>query len=68
MIIASSTPIKYSDQVPKGDSPLGDGPAYDEREHISLESAIAWGQSFETPITLSLYDEDDGIYAEEVKQ
>jgi hypothetical protein len=43
----------------------GEGPSYGEREHITLADAITWGQSFDTKVTLFLYDEDGGIYYHE---
>ena len=42
----------------------GEGPSYDEREHISLSDAVAWGESFDTPVTLYIYGPNDGIYCE----
>ena len=47
-----------SDQIEKWDT----GPDYAEREHISLETAIRWANDIPSPVTLYLYDEDDGIY------
>lgn len=41
----------------------GDGPSYDQREHITLADALAWANAFTVPVTLYVYDEDDGIYA-----
>ncbi len=52
---------KDSDQIRSG----GAGPAYEDREHITLAEAITWGQSFEAPVTLFVYDEDGGIYYED---
>jgi hypothetical protein len=40
-----------------------DGPDYEQREHISLEDAIAWANAFEAPVTLYIYDHDGGIYS-----
>lgn len=40
----------------------GDGPSYEEREHVSLADALAWGGTFTEPVTLYLYDKDGGIY------
>lgn len=37
---------------------------YDEMAGISLEEAIAWGNAFQYPVTLYLYDEGDGIPTE----
>lgn len=51
--------VKDSD---RSDSVLG-GPDYDELEHITFAAALAWGNSFEAPVTLFVYDEDGGIYA-----
>ena len=53
--------VKDADQV----TPMGYGPSYDEREHISLADAITWAGSFESPVTLYLYDKDGGIYVTE---
>jgi hypothetical protein len=46
-----------ADQVP-----TDKGPDYEEKEHITLAEALSWGESFSTPVTLFLYDEDAGIY------
>ena len=43
------------------------GPAYEEREHISLQAAIEWAQTFKSPVTLYLYDRDGGIYVSKKK-
>ena len=43
----------------------GEGPSYEAREHISLSTAIAWGQAFEAPVTLFIYDKDGGIFRED---
>jgi hypothetical protein len=40
-----------------------DGPIYQEKEHVTLENAIAWAAGFLTPVTLYIYDWDDGLYA-----
>ena len=42
--------------------PNDGGPDYSEREHITLSDAVSWAESYSTPVTLYLYDEDDGIY------
>lgn len=34
---------------------------YDERAGLSLEEALAWGATFQYPVTLYLYDEGDGV-------
>jgi hypothetical protein len=47
-----------ADQAPKHDH----DPMYEEREHITLNEAIRWAESFSSKVTLYLYDEDDGIY------
>ena len=39
---------------------LKEGPDYAEKEHISLTAAIEWAQSFTDPITLFIYDENEG--------
>jgi len=39
-----------------------EGPDYEEREHITLEEAIAWANSYSEPVTLYVYDEDGGLY------
>lgn len=39
-----------------------DGPSYDQKEHITLQEAIAWANSFASPVTLYIYDQDGGIY------
>ena len=54
---------KDSDQVPSDD-----GPRYAEREHISVQAAIEWAQSYKTPVTLYLYDRDGGIYVTKTKK
>lgn len=56
---------KDSDRVPSSGDP---GPSYEEREHISLQAAITWAQSFKTPVTLYLYDRDGGIYVAKKKK
>lgn len=38
------------------------GPDYAQKEHTSLAEAIQWATTFAEPVTLYLYDEDDGIY------
>lgn len=38
------------------------GPAYEEKEHTTVVEAIHWANRFPAPVTLYLYDEDDGIY------
>ena len=45
-----------------------DGPDYREKEHITLEEAVLWGNSFSEKVTLFVYDEDRGIYATVVKR
>jgi N-acetyl-beta-hexosaminidase len=52
--------VKDADQVASRD-----GPDYDQREHVSLAAALAWGASFAADVTLYLHDEDGGIYEEE---
>jgi hypothetical protein len=54
---------KDSDQIDGPDQ----GPAYLQREHISLAEAIIWGGQFPAPVTLFIYDEDGGIYPHPVK-
>ena len=39
-----------------------DGPDYQEREHISLAEAIEWANTFKNPVTLYIWDQDNGIY------
>jgi hypothetical protein len=43
-------------------SPAEDGPNYAQMEHVALSDAVTWADSFAWPVTLFLYDEDDGIY------
>src|SRR5262245_48062562 len=51
---------KDSDQAPPMEL-IGLG--YDERENISLAGAIEWAQGLHYPVTLYLYDLEDGIRA-----
>ena len=53
-----------SDQAPANDRC---GPGYAEREHISVQAAIEWAQTFAAPVTLYLYDRDGGIYVSKKK-
>jgi hypothetical protein len=48
--------VEDSDKVEKED-----GPAYEDREDISLSDAVEWANAFETPVTLYLYDQGKGI-------
>jgi hypothetical protein len=41
-----------------------DDVAFEQREAISLEAAVAWAAGQAGPVTLFLYDEDDGIVPE----
>ena len=50
--------VTDADQVDGGYPGVG----YDEKEHITVASAIAWACLHEAAVTLYLYDEDDGIY------
>ncbi len=50
--------VEDADQILKASG----GPSYEQREHITLASAIRWADSFLAPVTLYLYEEDDGIY------
>lgn len=38
---------------------------YAESEHVSLHEAIEWASMHHDDVTLYLYDEDGGIYADE---
>jgi hypothetical protein len=50
--------VKDADQ-----SMVDDGPSYAEKEHITVTEAVVWANSFQNPVTLYIYDEDQGIYA-----
>ena len=50
--------VNDADQTPSCEN---NGPAYEEREHISLIEAVIWASAFAEPVTLFLYDEDAGI-------
>jgi len=45
-----------SDQAPKADGES----EYEERRQLSVAGAIDWAQAFGFPVTLFLYDDDDG--------
>lgn len=51
-----------SDQVVKPAEGEDDGPDYEEREHVTVQEAFQWADSFPQLVTLYLYDWDDGIY------
>lgn len=40
---------------------LDDDVLYDERRSIPLSRAVQWAMEHETPVTLYLYDEGDGL-------
>ncbi|MCL2716822.1 MAG: hypothetical protein FWD68_20255 [Alphaproteobacteria bacterium] len=48
---------KDAEQVDGKEEPL-----CEEREHITLEAAIAWANSYSEPVTLYVYHEDGGLY------
>lgn len=54
-----------ADQVLANGEP---GPGYAQREHVSLQAAIKWAQTFAAPVTLYLYDKDGGIYVYKTKK
>lgn len=53
-----------SDRAEGADNWMG----YDEREHISLSSAMEWAMTHADELTLYLYDEDRGIYPSRFSQ
>jgi hypothetical protein len=52
--------VKDADQAERAYKGIG----YDEQEHVSLAAAVVWAQRFDHAVTLYIYDEDSGIYAE----
>jgi hypothetical protein len=52
--------VTDSDKAPVS----ADDVAFDQREAISLEAAVAWAAGQSGPVTLFLYDEGDGIVPE----
>lgn len=50
--------VKDADQAGGEDAWMG----YDEREHITLNDALAWAATTPDEVTLFLYDEDGGLY------
>jgi hypothetical protein len=57
----------HDNRCEDADQTDAEGPPYIEYERLSVAEALMLGQMFAGEVTLFLYDEDGGIYAEASK-
>lgn len=53
---------KDADKAPRNPKLDAAWMGYDEKEHVSVNAAVAWASRHRDAVTLYLYDHDGGIY------